>query len=268
MNTVQPIFQKSAQEVPILIEVPDSHPRALSLHIREKLIAGFDKGLVAKAGLIAHGRGECFDYLIGEKTQPFTERSIEAACAMLLLAEHPVLSINGNVAALCPEGIIKMSKVADAPLEINLFYRTKEREDALLKHMKEHGAHEILGVGDDETVQIEELQSKRRIVSKKGIFTADVVFVPLEDGDRTEALVAFGKKVITVDLNPLSRTAQKAQITIVDNIVRSVPIMTKKIIEMKKYSTQKLQKICDNFDNQHTLKMALQFILQRLRELS
>ncbi len=252
----------------MLIEVPDSHPRALSLHIRKKLIDGFDKGLVAKAGLIAHGRGECFDYLIGEKTQPFANLATEAACAMLLLAEHPVLSLNGNVAALCPEEVIELSKVAHAPLEINLFYRTKEREDALLHHMQEHGAKEILGVGDDETVQIEELQSKRRIVSKKGIFIADVVFVPLEDGDRTEALVASSKKVITVDLNPLSRTAQKAQITIVDNIVRTVPLMTKKIIEMKKYSTQKLQEICEIFDNQHTLKMALQFIQQRLRELS
>ena len=252
----------------MLIEVPDSHPRVQSLHIREKLINGFDKGLVAKAGLIAHGRGECFDYLIGEKTQPFAERAIEAACAMLLLAKHPVLSLNGNVASLCPDEIVELGKAANIPLEINLFYRTKERENELLKHMKEYGAHEILGVGDDETVQIEELQSKRRIVSKKGIFIADVVFVPLEDGDRTEALVASGKKVITVDLNPLSRTAQKAQITIVDNIVRSVPLMTEKIKGMKNYSVEQLQEICDNFDNQQNLKSALQFILQRLRELS
>jgi len=252
----------------MLIEVPDSHPRAQSLHIRKKLINGFEKGLVAKAGLIAHGRGECFDYLIGEKTQPFAERSTEAACAMLLLAKHPVLSLNGNVASLCPDEIVELGKTANIPLEINLFYRTKERENELLKHMKEHGAHEILGVGDDETVQIEELQSKRRIVSKKGIFIADVVFVPLEDGDRTEALVASGKKVITVDLNPLSRTAQKAQITIVDNIVRAVPLMTEKIKGMKNYSVEQLQEICDNFDNQQNLKTALQFISQRLRELS
>lgn len=252
----------------MLIEVPDSHPRAQSLHIREKLIDGFDKGLVAKAGLIAHGRGECFDYLIGEKTQSFAELATEAACAMLLLAKHPVLSLNGNVASLCPDEIVELGRAASAPLEINLFYRTKERENELLKHMNEHGAHEILGVGDDETVQIEELQSKRRIVSKKGIFIADVVFVPLEDGDRTEALVASGKKVITVDLNPLSRTAQKAQITIVDNIVRSVPLMTEKIKEMKNYSAEQLQEICDNFDNQQNLKTALLFIMQRLKELS
>jgi len=134
--------------------------------------------------------------------------------------------------------------------------------------MEEHGAHEVLGVGKDETVQIEELQSKRRIVSKKGIYIADVVFVPLEDGDRTEALVASGKKVITVDLNPLSRTAQKAQITIVDNIVRTVPLMTEKIKEMKNYPQKRLGEILKNFDNKKNLQAALYFIMQRLKELS
>jgi len=43
-----------------------SKPRAKSLLIREKLITGFDHGLVAKEGLLAHGRGEAFDYLLGE----------------------------------------------------------------------------------------------------------------------------------------------------------------------------------------------------------
>jgi len=252
----------------MLIEVPDSHPRAASLRIRERLVEGFDNGLVAKAGLIAHGRGECFDYLIGEKTQPFAEKASEAACAMILLAQHPVLSINGNVAALCPEECVALAKTSGAPLEINLFYRTKEREDALLNHMHECGAGKILGVGNDETVQIEELQSKRRIVSKKGIYIADVVFVPLEDGDRTEALVATGKKVITVDLNPLSRTAQKAQITIVDNIVRTIPFMTDMLQSMKELSENTLEKILHGYDNHNTLKEALNVIMQRLKELS
>jgi 4-phosphopantoate--beta-alanine ligase len=49
-----------------------------------------------------------------------------------------------------------------------------------------------------------------------------VVVVPLEDGDRTLALKKAGKKVITFDLNPLSRTAQTADITIVDNVVRGI----------------------------------------------
>ena len=44
--------------------------------------------------------------------------------------------------------------------------------------------------------------------------------VPLEDGDRCEALVKMGKTVIVVDLNPLSRSAKMASITIVDEISR------------------------------------------------
>jgi 4-phosphopantoate--beta-alanine ligase len=58
--------------------------------------------------------------------------------------------------------------------------------------------------------------SDRRMVDPDGIYIADVVLVPLEDGDRTEALVKMGKKVIAIDLNPLSRTSQKASITIVE----------------------------------------------------
>ena len=56
---------------------------------------------------------------------------------------------------------------------------------------------------------------------------SDTIFVALEDGDRTESLVKKGKKVISVDLNPLSRTAIASNITIVDNIVRVIPNMIK-----------------------------------------
>ena len=62
-----------------------------------------------------------------------------------------------------------------------------------------------------------------------GIFDADVVLIPLEDGDRCEALVAMGKKVIAIDLNPLSRTARKATVSIVDNILRAVPNLTEQV---------------------------------------
>jgi len=41
----------------------------------------------------------------------------------------------------------------------------------------------------------------------------------------SQALVANGKKVITVDLNPLSRTARTSTITIVDNLVRCMPLL-------------------------------------------
>ncbi len=51
--------------------VPPNHPRRESLLIRERLVDGFGgEGYVAAQGLIAHGRGECFDYLIGESSIP------------------------------------------------------------------------------------------------------------------------------------------------------------------------------------------------------
>ena len=56
--------------------IPKSHPRAKSLLIREKLVRGFDRGLVAKEGLLAHGRGEAFDYLLGEKTRKTAKLAI------------------------------------------------------------------------------------------------------------------------------------------------------------------------------------------------
>ena len=67
-----------------MTEIPLDHPRYHSLMTREKLVDGYKKGLVAEAGLIAHGRGEAFDYLIGEKTQPFGEAAEKAVAAALL----------------------------------------------------------------------------------------------------------------------------------------------------------------------------------------
>ncbi|MBA7544956.1 hypothetical protein ES705_37318 [subsurface metagenome] len=80
--------------------IPDDHPRAESLRMRERLIEGMHKNIVAEAGLIAHGRGEAFDYLLGEKTSELAFTQEQVAVAMLLSAKHPVISVNGNVAAL------------------------------------------------------------------------------------------------------------------------------------------------------------------------
>jgi 4-phosphopantoate--beta-alanine ligase len=77
--------------------------------------------------------------------------------------------------------------------------------------------------------------------------------VPLEDGDRTEALVRMNKKVIAVDLNPLSRTAQGATITIVDNIVRATPMLVLMAERLKKQSLKKGREILRKFDNKKNL---------------
>lgn len=248
--------------------IPENHPRRESLLIREKIVDGYKRGLVTLEGLIAHGRGECFDYLIGEKTQDFALEAIRAAAAALLLAKHPVISVNGNTAALVPEHVVELSRVTRARIEVNLFYRTREREETIAEWLRKHGAEEILGVGDDASATIPELFSERRRVSPRGILIADVVLVPLEDGDRTEALRRMGKTVITIDLNPLSRTARAASITIVDNIVRAMPLLVKETEEMKKLSRDELREIIEKFDNNEVLKKALLHIDKRLQELA
>lgn len=236
--------------------------------LREKIVEGYKRGIVALEGLIAHGRGECFDYLLGEKTHDFAYEAIRAAAAALLLAEYPVLSVNGNTAMLVPSEIVKLARIVNAKIEVNLFYRTREREEAIADWLRKHGATEVLGVGEDASATIPELFSERRRVSPRGILRADVVFVPLEDGDRTEALRRMGKTVIAVDLNPLSRTARAANITIVDNIVRALPILVEEANKLRKADRSMLRRILEGYDNNHVLSRALIAIKNRLERLA
>jgi 4-phosphopantoate--beta-alanine ligase len=60
-----------------------------------------------------------------------------------------------------------------------------------------------------------------------------MVLVPLEDGDRCEALVAMGKQVFVIDLNPLSRTAKTATICIVDDVQRTASALLSRLKEPK-----------------------------------
>lgn len=233
--------------------IPKSHPRAKSLLIREKLVEGFDHGLVAKEGLLAHGRGEAFDYLIGEKTNATAKNAIKAASAALLLAQNPIISVNGNIAALCPAEIIQLSRVTGAKIEVNLFYASQKRKNAIRTILKKNGAFEVLGMDKKHSTKISNLDSARRIVDRRGIYLADVVLVPLEDGDRTLALKKAGKKVITFDLNPLSRTAQTADITIVDNVTRAMRLLIDSCKSQSKKDKAILKKIVKSFDNKKNL---------------
>ena len=240
------------------ISIPPDHPRAKSLYTREMLVDGYRRGLVAAEGLIAHGRGETYDYLIGERTTKTAQRAIKAAAAMLLLSKRPIISVNGNTAALCPRATVELAKATGAAIEVNLFYRTEERERAIKAELEMHGADNVFGVGPRASATIPELQSERRRVDPDGIYSADTVFVPLEDGDRAEALVKMGKRVITVDLNPLSRTAKAAHVTIVDNIVRAMPAVVEAAREIK--GGRALKKIVDGFDNKKNLRESLKII--------
>jgi len=233
--------------------IPASHPRAKSLLIREKLVNGFDSGIVAKEGLMAHGRGEAFDYLLGEKTSNLAKKSTQAAAAMLLLAKNPVISVNGNIVALSAKEIVQLSKIIPAKVEVNIFYASESRKKNIVLMLKKNGIKTVLGLDRRKQTKIPKLDSARRIVDKNGIFSADVVLVPIEDGDRTIALKKFGKKVITFDLNPLSRTAQTAHITIVDNAVRGMAELVQACKKLSKKNESALKKIIRNYSNKKNL---------------
>lgn len=243
--------------------ISKTHPRAASLHVREKLVQGYKSGLVVEEGLMAHGRGEAFDYLIGEKTSKNALKAIKAAAISLVLARAPVISVNGNIAALCSKEIVQLAKTLNAKIEINLFYNSEKRKKTIATFLKRNGAKQVLGIDPKFSRKIPRLDSARRIVDKRGIFSADVVLVPLEDGDRTIALKKFGKNVITFDLNPLSRTAQAADITIVDNVVRGMRIL----IEMSK-KLKKKKLTAYRFDNKKNLSQALVEMNNNLRRIA
>jgi 4-phosphopantoate--beta-alanine ligase len=247
-------------------EIPRDHPRYHSLMVRRRLVEGFRAGLVAPEGLLAHGRGEALDYILGEETTPPAEEATRAAAALLLLSKSPVISVNGNTAALVPDDIVRLGGLVPAKIEVNLFHRTSERVAKIKAFLSAKGAVGVLG--DTELVEIPGLGSSRRLVSREGIFAADTVLVPLEDGDRAEKLVAMGKKIIAIDLNPLSRTARAATITIVDNVVRAVSNLCLAVTELKSKDQGHLRSILEEFDNQENLRRLVELILRRLGRLS
>lgn len=254
----------SLKGVLTLTEIPKSHPRYASLVARERITEGVKKGFTSSQGLIAQGRGEAFDYLLGEKTTPSAAKATRAAAAMLLLAKRPTLSINGNVAALVPQEMVELAETLGSPLEVNLFHRTEERVRKIADLLRGIGAKEVLGESPDAAVP--GLDHARAKATRGGIYDADVVLIPLEDGDRCEALVKMGKKVIAIDLNPLSRTSRMATISIVDNIVRAVPNLTSAIRELSRLSKGDLSKILEDYDNNKILRQAVEEIQAHLAE--
>lgn len=246
--------------------VPDSHPRYASLMAREALVEALEAGYLAPQGLTAHGRGETFDYLLGERTTEPAREATEAAACALVTAEHPVISVNGNVAALCPGAVAELQAALDARVEVNLFHRTDQRVELITDRLEAHGCTGVLG--DDPDEAIPGLDSARAEVDSQGIFASDCVLVPLEDGDRTEALVAMGKQAISVDLNPLSRTARTATINITDNVVRALPNLASRAQTLAELPADELRSRVEGFDNLACLGQALGVIRQRLQVLA
>ncbi|ARS91830.1 4-phosphopantoate--beta-alanine ligase [Natrarchaeobaculum aegyptiacum] len=235
-------------------EIPEDHPRYQDLLTRHRIEKGVEKGITHLQGMHAEGRGSAFDYLLGEETIPSADDAERAAAAHLLLADHPVLSINGNVAALVPGEMVDLAETVDADLEVNLFNRTPERMQAIADHLRDHGAEAVKGLEAD--ARIPNLDHQRGKVDEDGIYAADVVLVPLEDGDRAEALGEMDKTEIVIDLNPLSRSPRVAEVPIVDNIIRAVPNITAHARDLVDADRDTLEKIVEEFDREHALEAA------------
>ncbi len=242
------------------------HPRFLSLATRQRLVEASSRRIVVPHGLIAHGRGEAFDYIIGEKTTSTASNATLVAAALLVTARHPVLSVNGNTTALVGQSIVQLASTIPAQIEVNLFHASPGRQALITRYLRRLGAKQILGTGRSHTLKLPGVSSPRAMVDPEGIGQADVVLVPLEDGDRAEALRKIGKTVIAIDLNPLSRTSRVASVTIVDNITRAVPALIKAVTKLKTAKGSEITRLTNGFSNEKNLSDSISEIVRYLED--
>ena len=190
-------------------------------------------------------------------------RAARQALATLQAAKKPVLSINGNVAALACDEMLRLADALSCPVEVNIFYRTPERMEAILTHMNERKhalGLDVLVLGHAPDARIPGLKGPRAACHRDGILESDVILVPLEDGDRCQALVAMGKAVIVIDLNPLSRSAQQGTITIVDELSRALTAMLHLV------ETEGGVELEDGYDHMAVLEEGLNEMLDSLKQ--
>ena len=240
-----------------------SHPRYQSLLLRHRLEEAEKQGMLAGSAMIAHGRGEAYDYLLGEQTIPSAHEATLHALRALKNAERPIISLNGNAVALAGEQLLALAQQLKCPVEINIFYRTPERMSALLERLeriKKERSLDVEILGASPNARIPGLEGPRAKCTKEGIIDSDVILVPLEDGDRCEALVAMGKTVIVIDLNPLSRSAKMGTITIVDELTRVAENM------LFQFDSIKMSEVSKTYDNEEALRDALRHIATKFSD--
>jgi len=179
-------------------------------------------------------------------------------------AKRPVISVNGNVAALAPKEVARIARAVPARIEVNLFHRTEARVKRIVAVLQRAGATDVLGPKPD--ARIPGLESKRALCHREGIYRADVVLVPLEDGDRTEALVRMGKAVISIDLNPLSRTSQAATIPVVDELTRALRNIEGFVQDLRG-DPREAGRIARSYRREDNLRAVYSFLAWRLRAL-
>jgi 4-phosphopantoate--beta-alanine ligase len=244
------------------MEISEDHPRFRSLVVRERMAELVRQGVVAPTGLIAHGRGEAFDYMLGERTIPAAAEAARVIAAHLLEAKRPVITVNGNAAGLCAEGLLSLARAVPARVEVNLFHRTAGRVERVVSYLESRGGQNILG--REQGSRLEGIASNRAACCTDGIFSADVVLIPLEDGDRAGALVRAGKTVLAIDLNPMSRTAVEAHVTVVDELTRAVPIIKRAVCNLREDRAER-QRLIKEFSNNENLGRCREAMCLRLR---
>jgi 4-phosphopantoate--beta-alanine ligase len=74
----------------------------------------------------------------------------------------------------------------------------------------------------------------------------------------------MGKKVIAIDLNPLSRTSLAADIAIVDELTRALEKMLRMVGEMRRDPGER-NKVLSSFNNYENLAFTMEGICQNLR---
>jgi len=241
-----------------MADIPKTHPRYHSLTLRHLITDGLKAGLATEAALLAHGRGEAFYYLLGEKTHDFAHEAIQAASALIVTARHPVFSVNGNTASLAAAALLDLVKAYPRlKVEVNLFYHSPGRSRLIREHLEAVGIPGVLESCAADNVELATIESPRRRMNPEGIAQADVVVVALEDGDRCQALVEAGKQVIAIDLNPLSRTAQLAQVSIVDELTQVIPLLTAQISADLQTDPTSLAERIARYDNRDVLARAI-----------
>jgi 4-phosphopantoate--beta-alanine ligase len=77
----------------------------------------------------------------------------------------------------------------------------------------------------------------------------------------------MNKTVIAIDLNPLSRTAKTASITIVDNVTRAITNIDKWVKILKNEDKNSLEVLISRWDNRKMILEVCAFISKKLNSL-
>ena len=134
-----------------------------------------------------------------QRTTASAAKATREAYARLHAAKHPVISVNGNTVALAGRDLLHLAASLSCPLEVNIFYRTQARMDGLISRLEawcDEDGLEWRCSAVEPTGASPGWKALERSAMLQASLPRTVVLVPLEDGDRCEALVAMGKTVL------------------------------------------------------------------------